>query len=188
MIPPGKICSKNTLVGRGLNYSDKISDKPPTATGPGVTCHRAPAKKKKNNNFVWSINIFCLGKTARGALRYVGRYHLPVSWPPLFANLTPNDPVFTTIHTQWPQSTPNYPFLFSKFQRKISNFVTFIFECPPPSGGNWQLNKQTKRSLSLLNCPFLTQMNWFWQSAPCSIKKLIFLTFWCYPDLDCLHQ
>ena len=31
----------------------------------------------------------------RGALPYVGQYHLPVLWPPFFyANLTPNDSIF----------------------------------------------------------------------------------------------
>ena len=56
-----------------------------------------------------------------GELPYIGRYHLPVLWPPFYANkITPNDPFFTTVHTQW--------LFFSKLQGKISNFCQFSAE------------------------------------------------------------
>ena len=53
-------------------------------------------------------------------LHYIifGRYHLPVLWPPFFANLTPNDPIF--LYSPHPMT----PF-FQNFNVKFQIFRSF---------------------------------------------------------------
>ena len=55
-----------------------------------------------NQNWAWTFMRF-EPRGGGGAFPYVCLYHLPVNKPPFWHKSYTNDPIFTTVHAQWPE-------------------------------------------------------------------------------------
>ena len=79
-----------------------------------------------------------------GALPYIGGYQVPVNRPPFYADPTPNDPFFDSVHTQWP---PFFHF-FIKFYIAIlcalTYIHTYIYNAPFHLDQSAKVEKQSK--------------------------------------------